>query len=271
MPTPCTPRSACGRPRAPSAERIRAELLKLLVCRAPPKPWPTVAASGFLDRILAGVADVRAFAALADRTRPARRSSALAALALRTARRRRPAARAPAPVQRRRPAPAQDRARCWNACMAASASSIARSSANGATDTATPLSATRWPSPPRAAGNGRARRISPQPRRCWKAPRPVCPFGGGPSSHMGSRPAPIVGAIVARAEVRLDRSGLSGGPGTFSPAFWSGPWRRQCLAQPRRVPRSGRPAAEHPRAFRLPLWPRAGLRYRGLRGFQPGV
>ena len=175
----------------------------------PPKPSPTVAESGFLDRILAGVGDIRAFAALASRTRrqhdPILRLAALALwtgddadrlherLRLSNAEGQRllqdrPDAGAPArPLRPGRPQ---------------------RCSANGATGTATPSSATRWRSPPRAAGNGRGRAISPKRRRFWRRPAPVCPFGGAAVLARGIAPGPIVGAIVARAEALWIEAGF---------------------------------------------------------------
>jgi tRNA nucleotidyltransferase/poly(A) polymerase len=65
-----------------SAERVRAELLKLLAARHAARTLPEVAEAGFLPLILGGVADVRAFAALAA-LGPVDPVQGLAALAVR--------------------------------------------------------------------------------------------------------------------------------------------------------------------------------------------
>ncbi|MCP8937001.1 CCA tRNA nucleotidyltransferase [Alsobacter sp. SYSU M60028] len=67
-----------------SAERIRNELLKLLVTRRAAETLALVAGSGFLDRILAGVGDAAALAALAPHEAAHDPILRLAAVAVRT-------------------------------------------------------------------------------------------------------------------------------------------------------------------------------------------
>jgi poly(A) polymerase len=68
-----------------SRERIGAEFAKLLVSRRAAETVAEVAEAGFADRILAGVADTRAFARHLDAFPAADPASRLAALAVRTA------------------------------------------------------------------------------------------------------------------------------------------------------------------------------------------
>ncbi|MHB2167102.1 CCA tRNA nucleotidyltransferase [Alsobacter sp. R-9] len=66
-----------------SAERVRAEVMKLLMCRRAAETLEEVAETGFADRILGGAPDVRAFARLVDTQPGADATLRLAALAIR--------------------------------------------------------------------------------------------------------------------------------------------------------------------------------------------
>ena len=183
-----------------SAERIRAELLKLLVCRNAAETVATVAASGFLDRILAEIGDVRAFAALTKQD-PSKHDPILrlAALALRTGD---DAARL------------HERLRLSNAegqrllrmgqmleRLHGRFGQVDRTQlrewgyryGNSIVRDALAITAARrrkWPWPEDLAAAAQV----------LESPAPVCPFGGAAVLAHGIAPGPIVGVIVARAE-----------------------------------------------------------------------